>query len=571
MHKITDFLKHNSNWFCLGAVLLFCAVSFLIPIYISGLPDGFDLSTDLRFASAFRDGILNGNFSPGWANDNFGFGSIGIRFYPPIAFYTLAFGEMITGDWFSAIFINLFGWMCLGCIGIYFFVKEWSSPGPAMVAGMIYAIVPQHLTEIYGYFLYAEFAAWGVMPFCFLFVTRICRGGKWLDVFLFATSYSVLILTHIPTTIMVTISLPVYVLVLLDWRRFKNIFLQLFVSIALTLAATSYRWIQIVSEFNWLAHNDPKWSTGKYGFSVWLFPNILETRKVYLLELMSWLTDITIILTILLLIPAFPYLFTSAKTKTDPVRKIIIATTITALFAFFMLSKPSLFIWNNAGFLQKIQFPWRWLSILSMLGVVSIALTIPLLVLRFQKIERLIVYFGLAVIVVMMLFDITQIIIPSEPIPRAKFGKIEIDLQTKPIFEGWWPIWAKEEAFETSERVMAGNRRVDVTRWESETREFTVQRGDAVALRVSTFYYPLWTATVNGDEAEIEMDEFGAIIIPIHSEVSTVHLNFEEPYSYRIAKWLSLATWLLFSLVIISCIRKMILTAQNRTSLLNVA
>jgi uncharacterized membrane protein len=301
----------------MAGVLVFCFVSFVGPILYYGLPNGFDLSTDLRFASAFRDEMVSGRFFPGWSNDNFGFGSVGVRFYPPIAFLALALGQIITNDWFSAILINLFLWMCLGCAGVYLFVREWGSPASAMVAGMVYAIVPQHLTEIYGYFLYAEFAAWGVMPFCFLFLARICRGGSWKEVFFLAIAYSALVLTHIPTTIIVTVCLPVYVLILLDWCQLKRIFLQLLVSAVLTLAATSFRWTTILNEFNWLAHNDPKWSTGKYGFNVWLFPNILETRKLYLLELVSWLTDITIVLTILLLIPSFVYLQTLKAIRSE--------------------------------------------------------------------------------------------------------------------------------------------------------------------------------------------------------------------------------------------------------------
>lgn len=554
MNREVSFLKDISNWFCLGVVLLFCIVTFLVPILLWGLPDGYDLWTDLRFASAFSETLKNGSYFPVWANDNFGYGSIGIRFYPPIAFYGLALAHLATGDWFIALCINLTAWMYLGCVGIYFFVREWGTPLQAMTAGMIYAIVPQHLVELYTYFLYAEFAAWGVTPFVFLFVTRVCHGNKWIDVCLFALSYSVLILTHIPTTIIVSICLPVYVLALMDWRRFRETITKLAVAIALTLMATSFSWIKIVTEFNWIAHNDPKWSTGKYGFSAWLFPNVLEERSNYLQVLGSWLLDITILLTIFLLIPAFIYLFISLKKSTnDSVRKVIIAVTTTAMFAFFMLSKPSLLIWNHAWFLQKIQFPWRWLSVLSLLGIIAFSLSIQKLIEINKKLIRWIIYPSLGLVVSMMMFNITQTIIPSEPIPQADFGEINKKLKSEPIFEGWWAVWAKAEAFENREKASIKNRQIEVTKWELLSKEFIVQSGDPTDMRVATFYYPYWRATVNDQVIKVDKNEFGVITIPLQSEVSHVKLYFEEPNQIRTATKISLLSWLfLFAIPIAS-------------------
>src|SRR5690242_9716985 len=139
MTRISTFVRnhHNRNWFCLTVIFLFCFLSFSLPLLSYGLPSGFDMLTDIRFATAFRDAMSTGHFFPGWANDNLGFGSIGIRFYPPIAFYLLAFGEMATGSWFSAIWINLLFWMFMGSVGIYLFVKEWGTPMQGLMAALL--------------------------------------------------------------------------------------------------------------------------------------------------------------------------------------------------------------------------------------------------------------------------------------------------------------------------------------------------------------------------------------------------------------------------------------------------
>lgn len=535
----------SSNVLCLAFLFLFCGVSFTLPLQILGLPSGFDMLTNIQFATAFQEAISAGQLFPSWADDNFGYGSIGIRFYPPLSSYLLALTQLLTNDWFTAFLTNLYLWMFAGCAGVYLFVKEWATPWQGLLAAMLYAVVPQHLAEIFQFFMFGQFAAWGVLPFCFLYTTRICRGGTWVDAALFSVSFSLLILTHLPTTIIVVFCLPIYTLFLIDWLHFKRIIIQLLSAIALTLLATSFRWVMLVSELSWIAHNGPEhYASGYYDFSLWLFPNVLATRSLFLYVMTSWLFDIAIVLTIALTIPALVVLCRGSEEQNKSVRKILIASLATALFAFFMLSRPSFYVWNNFVLLQKIQFPWRWLSVLSMLCVVLFSLSLRPLILKFQRFQRLVAYPALALVVTIILFDITQIIIPSAPVPSAEFAEIEQKIKTEQIWKGWWPTWAKEKAFETNERVVAGSRRVEISGWERESKEFVVQPGEPVNIGVQIFYYPRWKATVNDSAVEIGMDENGSITIPVSSEVSRVRLYFEEPLIVNAGYVVSLVTWL---------------------------
>lgn len=516
--------------------------------------------TDIQFATAFQDAISAGHVFPSWANDNFGYGSIGIRFYPPLSLYILALTDFVTNDWFTAILTNLYLWMVGGCTGIYLFVKEWGTPTQGLLAAILYAVVPQHLGEIFQFFMFAEFAAWGMLPFCFLFMTRICRGGTWVDTALFALSYSLLILTHIPTTIIASFCFPIYVLFLVDRHDLKRTFIHLLSAIALTLLATSFRWVMFVSELNWIAHNGPEhYASGYYDFSLWLFPNILASRSLFLYVMTSWLFDIAIVLTVALTIPALVDLFRGSARRNSSVHKVLIASLVTAFFAFFMLSRLSFYAWSNITLLQKLQFPWRWLSVLSMFCVVLFSLSVPRLMSKFQKFERFVVYPALALVVAIMLFDITQIIIPSAPVPSAEMAQIEERLKTEPIWKGWWPTWAKEKAFDNTERVVAGGRKVEVTSWGRESKEFVVQPGEPLNIGVQNFYYPRWKATVNDRQTEIGMDENGAMTIPVPNDVSRVRLYFEEPLIIRVSYVVSFVTWLVgFGLMLVIYGRKYI-------------
>jgi hypothetical protein len=500
--------------------------------------------TDIRFASALQEAVYAGQFFPGWANDNFGFGSIGVRFYPPVALYLLAFTEILVGDWFWALWIDLLFWMFIGCAGVYMFVKEWGTSVHGLIGAITYAVVPQHLNEIFQFFLFAEFAAWGVLPFCFLFVTRVCRNARWADAVWFAMAYSVLILTHIPTTMIATLAFPVYVLAVTDWRKWKTVLSRLIVAIMLTLAATAFRWYVIVTEFDWLAHNDPKWATGYFQFSTWLFPNILHDRELFIYVLSSWLFDISIMLTIALIIPSIVWLLLKRKAAFGASDRVQFGAIVTGLFALFMLSRPSQFVWEGLSFLQRIQFPWRWLSVLGLMATVAFALSVPRLFERFNNRSRFVAYPALALLVTIILFNITQIIIPSAPIPYAEFDEVEKEVAEEPMFEGWWPTSARPIALENPKLADAATRDVDIIKWEAIDRAFTVQEGNAGNLRVATFYYPHWKATINDAPVRVEHDEGGAILLPLAGDYSKVHLTFEEPFGVKAMRLLSLATWL---------------------------
>jgi hypothetical protein len=535
----------ESGWVHLACILLFCYLAFALPVQLLGLPSGFDMLTNVQFAVAFQDAISTGHLFPSWANDNFGYGSIGIRFYPPVSTFFLAVTQLLTNDWFTAFLINIYVWIVAGCVGMYLFVKEWGTAYQGLLAAALYAIVPQHLSEIFQFFMFAEFAVWGVLPFCFLYVTRVCRGGSRVDTILFAVSYSVLILTHLPTTIIVSLCLPVYVLLLTDWSKYKQVLVHLLAAIGLTLLATAFRWVVLVDELTWIAHNGPEhYGSGYYDFSLWLFPNILATRSAFLYVLTSWLFDISIVLTIALLIPALIVVLQRSESRNEPARRLLIGSLAIAFFAFFMLSRPSFYVWENITLLQKLQFPWRWLSVMSMFCVVLFSLSVPYLVSKFTRFERLIAYPALALVVTIALFDITQIIIPSAPLQTAKMEQIDEKVKTEQIWRGWWPTWAKEEAFEKTELVLADGRKVEITAWDLESKDFVVQVGEPMNVRVKNFYYPLWKATVNGQTTEISKDVNGAITIPVSAEASRVHLYFEEPLINNVAYGVSLVTWL---------------------------
>ena len=548
--KFKDYSSDNRFWIlCILAVS--CAA--VLPIALMGIPDNPDLPEHLRFARTFHSEIQNFNFSPGWAaDDNAGFGSVGVRFYPPITPLLMALTQLITNSWFDTLWTNILLWMFIGCVGVFFWAKEWLPPPQAATAAIFYAAVPYHLFQVYQAFLFAEFAAVAILPFCFLFAGRIVTRGRLIDVICFATAFSGLILSHIPSTIIGSLSLAIYIAVLLERRFFFRSCVRFLGAFALSLAATSFHLVRFLTELAWVKVSSTQfYGSGYLNYASHLFPMFFNGGDFYTARLL-WILDITIILTFLLFVPLAVFFVARAfSERVQTHRRSLTALCATGLFAFFMMSSASAFLWSSAEFLQKLQFPWRWLSVASLVGSVAFAIGVSEIRNVLPSGQRVVWYGVASLIFVILLFDITQQILPSSPVSRENLAATMEKIDQEKGCSCWWPTWAEETAFGNPERVAAGSRAVEISEWKAETRSFAIEAGTEPNARIATFYYPHWKAEVNGIPTEVQKAADGTITIPLDQQASHVHLFFEEPYFLSAANAISLITWagLLFGLL----------------------
>jgi uncharacterized membrane protein YfhO len=259
----------------------------------------------------------------------------------------------------------------------------------------------------------------------------------------------------------------------------------------------------------------------------------------------SWLCDVTVILTIVLLIPALISVFFFRNEMSSEKFVVVRALIVTAAFTFLMLSRPSQFIWERIELLQKIQFPWRFLSVLSLMCVVSTSICLPTVIEAHAKLKRWLLYPMLAIIVCIALFDYTQLIVPSAPYTTNEFHKIVSGIYTDPIWEGWLPIWANKKAFDNSNEVNMIDRKVKIQEWNSEEKIFSVDAGPASTARIAAFYYPYWNAYIDNQPVEVGRDQDGLIEISVPDRAAQIRITFEEPSRYRISYLASAIAWML--------------------------
>jgi hypothetical protein len=168
-----------------------------------------------------------------------------------------------------------------------------------------------------------------------------------------------------------------------------------------------------------------------------------------------------------------------------------------------------------------------------------------------KKLNRVAAYPMILFVLAIILFDVSQNIIPSAPLAQGVFEQKIVNMDREEACPCWWPIWAQSGAFSQPEFVAANGRTASVLDWSRESRDLSVAPGDAADLRIATFYHPYWNATVNGSDVPVGRDANGAILIPLPPAAADVHLYFKEPGFLRITLIVSIVVWAAFAVFLV--------------------
>ncbi len=516
------------------------AIAVLLPIIILGIPNGADLPNHLRFVQPFHDALQSGHWYPGWlAESNDGFGDTRFRFYPPGLYYLLASVHTVTGGWYSSTILSIVLLSILGSLGAYFWARTICEPTIAMWAGVLYTIAPYHLNELYQASLLSEYAACSILPFAFAFTERICRKRNAADVAGLAASLALLFLTHLPISVIGSLSLAIYTVLRLERKYFWPTTIRLATGVCLGLAASAFFWMRMLPELSWIKGGavDPN-PYYDYRLNFLFSPSALTNRN-------TWYANLLALALIGFLLPGVALvrgIFRKGDRETS-LRPVFFLSVISFLMAT-ALSGP---IWAVIPKLSEVQFPWRWLSITSLAGALLVAASFP----KWRemvggKIRPRDLAVGLA-FTLALIFLVTQVVIDCSYLNRASFDSLAHDARGAVSFKDWLPVDAHDllHADLKKGKVDAGTRSVSLQSWEPEHRQFHVAAGVETEARVRTFYYPLWVATADGQRLPVRHAEDGAILISIPANAVDVTLDFREATRVKAAGVISLFSWFL--------------------------
>jgi hypothetical protein len=500
------------------ALVVVSAVLVLVPVMIWGIPSGADLVNHYRFAVPFFDSLQQGNLQPGWlAESNGGYGDPRLRFYPP-ALYVLLAAIHSVASWYWASITSFVVLSTLGGLGVYLWTRAYVSPTYATFAAICYAFVPYRLNEIYQASLLAEYFASAVLPFVFAFIVRLCRKSRPIDMAGLAMSYALLVLSNLPLAVIGSLSALFFAFLQLDKDRLFKQVAVLAVSVILGLGLSAFFWVGMISELSWIKGNDVS-SNVYYDYRVnFLFsPAALVNRN-------TWYANVLALALLAFLAPA---VFVIGR----KMRKEVKAVLALVLFSFLMATPLSRPLWAVIPKLSQTQFPWRWLAVTSLAASVLVGLSFDKWVNVSKTRLRPLTLLPTLLFAGSLLFVATQIVWDTKYLNKQAFDALLPKIHEAASFKDWLPVNARNfiELPKMSSKVEAESRNVEIEAWNPELRRFEVAAGPSTTARIKTYYYPSWTATVNGNPIVVDSDANGVIQINVPEVQSTVEMKFGAP------------------------------------------
>ncbi len=346
--------------------ILFITLTCLLTcgaLFYHGFPFGHDYAVQAVMYDAFKGELLSGTLYPRWLSDiNHGFGGSNFFFYPPLTHFTYfildaaSFFSLTTNQIMS---LGAGFTVLLSGLSFYIFARHITSPGTSLFLALLYMTLPYHfLFEISVRSAIAELYAYVWIPLIFLSIRKIFN-YDYRYVIAFPLLYALLILTHMPSALLVTIFAGLYwiALSIKHHSPIPQCYRRIYISalcgiIGLGLSSfylipalglidqmnAAFMWVEFLHFENWFLF-----------FPERQCPDAALCNN-YTFLITSQLVICTALLAIMLL-------------KKHVISQDAIFIFGLMLLAAFMMSPLSIGIWNAIPPLQKVQFPWRILAL----------------------------------------------------------------------------------------------------------------------------------------------------------------------------------------------------------------
>jgi hypothetical protein len=506
-----------------------------------GLPGIDDMIFHIFQTNQFVRSVQDGFLYPRWTVDSInGYGSPNFIFYSPMSYYFVTVlyclvpsvgAAMILAAWFGFFFSG---------VTFLFAARGIFGRSGVIFPAVLYQILPFHLRDLYARGAFAELFAFIWFPLVIFFLHDVLANRNTRSVIGLAFSYAGLILTHLVSGYIFSFVIGLYLIYFFSLKRLKSF--QAPLAIILGLCLSSFYLVPAVFERK-LVHIDYiiNCACGDYT------KNFLFTGDKFHADLSVFYLPlhVGIVLEMLVFFGVIFSMRSNDKIFGDNTLNFFAVSFLGAFFLTLPLSAP---VWKIIPGFSYLQFPWRWVSVMEvflcfLLGGFFSATNSD----GGDTLRRMTFYTLLSLLVM------SGIIIYKGSMPSQQFfDKADIDrgeLSPTSVLE-YVPKWAKDPRrilYGTkSEKisVVAGMASTVVDEWKSELRVIRAYAPAPSTLRIHTFYYPGWKATIDGRRTEIRPDEEGAMLISLPAGQHILELQFADTALRRHSKIVSLISLL---------------------------
>ncbi|MDO8347223.1 MAG: hypothetical protein Q7S85_04945 [Rugosibacter sp.] len=523
-------------------VILGYGILLTLPAGWSGFVIGHDTFSHLIMSRHFVDQLWAGDFYPRWLPEaNAGLGSPVFQFYGPVPYYiTALFRPLLSHDPEGWHQLGLAAALAVIASGFtaHAWLRQLAGERAALVGAVLYMSAPYHLAvDLYQRFAFAELWGFVWMPLVMLCARASMRGGRGAVAGL-SLSYALLIMTHLPTTLLFSWVPLAYALWLARPDERRGAFIRVAggmllgiglaaIYLAPAMATRQFVRFDIMESGHFhFAHHFLFYAPGRddgvrdfmYSLGVTVGAMVLVAAGVWSLGRKIW---------------------------SGNVRREAGFWLGIACLAFFMMIYPSKPVWEAVAILQAVQFPWRLAAILTLAMTLLVTLWIDValpkrflahpasalilgMLLLYQAIPTLKEYAQVGMwSMTPRLAGLTAVINKMEANAGAEggagYGQAAVFLGAARLsrYNSFLPTWSNPELFaDTAESVraleklasrpdkawpVAGKGRVLVTHWQPPRIELLADAQTPMKIEVLQLYYPGWVARLEGVAARPEV------------------------------------------------------------------
>ena len=520
-------------------LLLLWGVVLGLPLLAKGFPvDGHDFWAHTTWGGHFARQFWSGDLYPRWLMDhNEGLGSPTFFFYPPLPFWmTALLAPLFPGEsapvsalaWVATGMLVLSGWFT------YLWLRD-SVPAPAAVlAAALYQAAPYHLLiDLYQRAAFAEFCAMTWFPLILLAAGRASRQrGAWM--LLLAVGTALLALTHVLSLLMFAPVVPAYAAMAAQPGRRLRAAVQTALSVALGLGLSG---AYLVPALTLQRHVNMQVLWQGWGhYRQYLYDRELVLAAgghIFHLLLLLTLLGSVVLAALLWRLATGPGRPNGGAGAERADTRLAHFWMLVVLANAFLLTRASDFAWQLLTPLQRIQFPWRLATLITVAMCALAAYGAASLRPRMALGRRSLVLAAVCIIALWLMVTARNGLEILRQAPNP-----ELNPRAQDAWE-YKPRGVQGEDFQRAVRESRGpdglipkaaldaGGRIEVVRWRPRDIRLQVEAPQDSVLTVYQFDFPGWQALLDGKtRIRVQPSQpHGLVTLPVPAGSHSVELR----------------------------------------------
>ena len=503
-----------------SSILLILLLLISVPSFFVLLKPGFYEPHDLHHIADIYQmvrAIQSGQIPPRLGPDfSFGYGYPLFNYYYLLPFYLGSLFWYVVGSLTVSFKLVMISGIVLSVYGMYLFLKELTDDFSALVGSVLYLYTPYRAVQIYVRGAVGEVLIMAILPFAAWSFLKIVKKPS---AKLIAISSIILSLFFLSHNYLSFASLPVILLLVSPYiiksKKPKKILLSLLAVVLISLGITAYWWAPALVEQKFMPSITP-------------FPLIDHFPFIKQLLLPSWGYGASLwgpgdglsfqigIVNLVSILALFIVLLFYRKRLSKNLFYLSLITMFLFFLSFIFMNIRTLPVWKLIPFYNFIQFPWRLLMYTTFVTAIAAALVIHVIRRKYKYLIGFILIIGCICLTVAYFKPSSIVQKADDQYLYRFFANRSVSGETSKVSTDYFgysedylllPHWVEERpsSLPQSKIDLSDGEVISISELSPVSWKTEIETNQETLVSFNSYYFPGWTALVDGQKTEIKI------------------------------------------------------------------